>query len=350
MAIASFNASIRAFASILNPLQTRLDIVLTDFHPNKNNQCIALSEAENIINSAKNQPIKINFTDGKESGHNNSYPIGTLTDVYLDGDVIRAKSVLWKTEFPEEDQYLRKATAEGKTLQTSWEVYYKESETVDEVEFLRDCQFAATVIVSNPAYDGRTPILSIAELAAIEEKEKREKAELDELEKLRNDLMSFYDWITVLYEKTYEIEEAERNSDKDPGKMVERMSKVSDRIMEWSNRLETAKSEIESLTTKVTELETSKAELETQIEAEKKSRAEQERVNKVKVYLEEPDTAFIVSLSEEGFTSYLSSLEKASSKKAKSERNEPGFIPEPYGSDRITIQDIAKAIKEDTKR
>ena len=96
MSIATFNASIRAFASIINPLQTRLDIVLTDFQPNGNKQCIPLDESENIIKSALYQPIKMNFTNGKESGHDLSYPIGTLTDVYLDGDVIRAKSILWR--------------------------------------------------------------------------------------------------------------------------------------------------------------------------------------------------------------------------------------------------------------
>lgn len=347
MSRAQFNATIRAFASITNPLQTRLDIVLTDFNPNGNNQCIPISEAENIIKSALHQPLKINYQNGGETGHDNSYPIGTLTDVYLDGDVIRAKSVLWKTEFSEEDEYLKRATAEGKTLQTSWELYYKESEQVEGIDYLRDCQFSATVIVSNPAYGGRTPILSIAE---------QQKAELmDELETLRAELETFYNWISNLYEKTYQIEEAERNADKNPDEMVKRMEKVSNKITDMMSQYASVKAEKDTLETRLAELEASKAELQTQIDAiekEKadKAKAEQDkaRIDKIKTIVDEFDESFVLSLSEEGFTSYLTSLEKASKKTAKSSATM--FIPEPYGSNEFSISDIASAFKEERKK
>lgn len=49
-----------------NPFQTELEFVSTDFEPNKNKQAIPKSEAENIINSARNMPNKVNLRKTKK--------------------------------------------------------------------------------------------------------------------------------------------------------------------------------------------------------------------------------------------------------------------------------------------
>lgn len=353
MSKATFTATVRAFASLTNPLQTRLDIVLTDFQPNGNKQCIPFSEAENILESAKDQPLKMNFKDGKENGHDYSYPIGTLSDVYLDGDVIRAKAKVWKTEYAEEDDYLRKATAEGKTLQTSWEIYYSDSEEKDGIQYLRGCKFAATVIVENPAYGGRTPILSIAE--RIEEREKVEQLErgkaqvVEELEQMKSTLDQVYQWLGSLYMKICEAEEhlPEMMSPEMVGTMLQKMNE----------RLDQMKMEYSELKSKYDTLETAKAELETKlstIESEKleaakaeKLQTRKEKVQSLGVDEDEIDIAFIEDMTDDDFVKYEKSLH-AAYKKAKSSTGD-SFIPEPIGDSNITISDLAKKLNEREK-
>lgn len=352
---ATFNATVRAYASLTNPLQTQLDIVLTDFQPNGNNQCIPIEEANNLVESALNQPLKMNFVNGKEAGHDQSYCVGTLKHVYLDGDVIRAKAVLWKTEFHEEDQYLKQASAEGKTLQTSWEIFYKQSEEKDGIQYLRDTAFGATVIVENPAYGGRTPILSIAEQKEENrlkvEKAEREKAlaqTMEELEKLRSELNTFYDWITDLYSKTYQIEEAEKQI-KEPAVMSDRMNKVSNRIVEMLAEYAELKQKLETV-------EASKAELEKQIvevtkEKEETAKAEKLKTRTEKLELlgvEDIDPDFISAMKDEDFDKHYN-LILTVAKKAKSS-TEKIFIPEPKGSSDLSDADLIKALNERNKK
>jgi len=207
MTQAQFTGKLRALASESHPLQTTLELVLTDFEPNKNRQQIPDSEAENILNTALNMPIKINYQNGKHKGHSEAIPIGAISEVWRDGDQILARSILWKEEYPEIDHYLKTATAEHEYLGTSWEILYQNSETLDNIEILHGCVFSSTVIVDNPAYGFRTPIRSIAE-------EKESMEETEKLEKLMEIEGAFYqllDMIYSAYEKVYaEMERKER--------------------------------------------------------------------------------------------------------------------------------------------
>lgn len=191
---AQFIGNIRAYASKNNPLQTIIEFVLTDFQPNHNNQCIPQSEAHNIVTSALHMPIKVYFRNDKIKGHAFSVPIGTLAEVWQQDDVIMARSIIWKNEYPDIDEYLRKATSEGKMIGTSWEILYDHAETENKITNLYGCLVQATTIVDDPAYGERTRILSIAESLNY----------MDELDKIS---VAFYDVLQLidgLYAEMYQ--------------------------------------------------------------------------------------------------------------------------------------------------
>ncbi len=147
-----------------HPLQTRLRLVLTPFTPNANKQGIPQAEAENFARTALNQPVKVNMTAYGIDGHDFAIPIGPIVSTSveeLDGEqVVIGEAVVWNDEFPDVAKFLKTAKSR---VDTSWEVYFAESEIIDEVEWLHGVVFAGTCIVKNPAYRGKTPILAISE-------------------------------------------------------------------------------------------------------------------------------------------------------------------------------------------
>lgn len=179
-----FQGKMKVNASFLHPLQTQIDLVLTPFTKNKNKQGIPLEEANNFISTALNQPFKIRTTT-KAKGHDFAIPVGTITHAELvtveDEQLIIGKAILWKDEFPEIDSMLRAQ----EEVHTSWELYSAEESTIDEegVEWLHGIIFAATCVVDNPAYGGKTPVLNIAEdLTQRENKNMELEAQLAELQ------------------------------------------------------------------------------------------------------------------------------------------------------------------------
>lgn len=156
-----------------NPLQTRVGLILTDFEPNINNQAIPLREKANIMRSALNMPLRINFDGEQFHGHSGAIPLGPIVRVYEDTDngreVVKGEAVIWTEDHSDIATYLKEMFAEG--VGTSWEIYHSDS-TVDEsgVEWLSDCILAGTCIVDTPAYGpNRTRILAIAETIAKKE-------------------------------------------------------------------------------------------------------------------------------------------------------------------------------------
>jgi DNA-binding Lrp family transcriptional regulator len=181
----SFNQTTRiAKAQQINPYQTQIEFVFTDFLPNKNNQGIPLDEADNIISSAVGMPIKVNLSNRR---HENAIPIGPIQAVWRseDGsrDVLLARATIWDSEFPEVAMFLRSAYAEQKDIGTSWELRYSESENLDGVEWLKGIIVTGTAIVDNPAYGKtRTRVLAIAEVENnMEEKIKELEEKVSEL-------------------------------------------------------------------------------------------------------------------------------------------------------------------------
>src|SRR5437870_3016557 len=124
-AAARMHGFIRAVADQAHPLQTRLSLILTDFEPNRNKQAIPRSEAEALIRTAVNSPLKINFDGAEIYGHKGAKPIGTIIEPAMGNDngreVIFAEAVVWNDINPEVDDHIKKAFAEG--IGTSWEIY-----------------------------------------------------------------------------------------------------------------------------------------------------------------------------------------------------------------------------------
>ena len=291
-------------------------------------------------------PLKIDFDGTSEQGHSGAYPVGTLTNVYLDGDVIRAKSVLWNSEFPKEDKYLKTATAEGRAFNTSWELLYAESENVDIQLHLRGIQFLGTVIVKNPAYDGRTPILSIAE-----------KTESGNMEEELNTLRDQLYWLLSLCDDLYyDVMEVERQGD-----AVANASTIGERLKEVISTLNAKKQNIADMTASMASVTAEKEELSAKLleatqklekieadkaEAEAKAKLEERKTTLAQYLAADEIDEELLSLEDTAFTKYIGTLEKVMSK-AKASHN--AQIPEPYGKVEYGIRDIANSFKENVR-
>jgi hypothetical protein len=148
MNTATITGYVKAKASTNNPLITPVELFITDFAPNKNKQGIKKSEAQNIIATAKNSPLKINVAT---LGHSNAMAVGTITDVLLQDDRITGNGVLWKSEDETLDML-----SDMTEITTSWEIYYEDSEVDSNgVSWLQGCIFAGLCFVSNPAYGSK---------------------------------------------------------------------------------------------------------------------------------------------------------------------------------------------------
>ena len=331
---AEFHGSIRATASAENPLQTVLEFTLTDFQPNINKQQIPRSEAENIIRSALNMPIKIKFQDGKQQGHAGAYPIGTLSGVWLEQDCIMARAIVWRDEASAEDNHLRSLFDSGESIGTSWEIYYTDAEDQDGISVLQDCLFAATCIVEKPAYAERTRIKSLSEMDTMEESENTPNPDMVAMNAILDKFSSLYDVIWDIYCDVCEAQEAEKEAAtiEDAAAMIEMLKNIQAKYSSASTALATAQETL----TKI-ELEKAQAELDAKITARKQSLAQ------VGIDYTALET-FFNELSDTQFESYLASVKTL--KPATAETSTIA-IPEPItGNKNPSIKDIADAIKE----
>jgi hypothetical protein len=154
---------LRATASQTNPLTTSVEFVFTDFLPNKNKQGVPREETANLIATGIDMPVKADFRRGKIGDHPFSFPVGHITHLEARDDQIIGRGVIYKDEFPELAGHLEKASASESGVHFSWELYHG-GHSVDDagVTWFKDCVVAATTIVANPAYGGRTPLLAMA--------------------------------------------------------------------------------------------------------------------------------------------------------------------------------------------
>lgn len=270
-----FSGTLKAYASSQNPLQTIVEFVLTDFKPNKNKQRIPKSESANIVSSALNMPLKIDFDDDTIKGHAFSVPIGTLSEVWAQEDVIMARSVLWREEFPAIDTYLKKATAEGKMIGTSWEIFYDRSEQQDEITDLYGCIVQATTIVNNPAYGDRTKILSIAETL--------KENYMEELETIRVALSNLLSVIDTLYAEHYK-KELEQTAVEDATRALEKLKTLFEETAQEREQtrsaLDVLQQEKMMLEDKLSLAEHARTALETEKSEASRMQAEQELLEK----------------------------------------------------------------------
>ena len=166
---ASIKGTLRLAEANDHPFVREVELILTDFEPNNNGEAIPRAEADNIIRTAVNTPLKINAFISENisfyEGHDGARPIGVISSAYLDTaggkDVIKAKAYIWKQEFP--GIYNLVKAQSSSFVGTSWELYYTEVDEIQGVRWLKNVTFAGTCIVDTPAYGKRTPLLSVAE-------------------------------------------------------------------------------------------------------------------------------------------------------------------------------------------
>jgi len=371
------NGYIRAVADVSHPLQTKLSLILTDFLPNGNKQGIPETEKQNILATAMNQPIKINFDGVDYGGHTGAIPLGPITRVFesVDGDrpIIAAEGVIWADLYEPIADHLKVAFSEG--VGTSWEIYYEDS-TVDAsgTEWLLGCVFGGTCVVKVPAYGPtRTRILAIAEHLHKNELEINDNimAALvanseTEVETLRTDLSNvsdllfqLWDGVDALFSKTFEIEA--QTVEKDIGAIAasfaEKLGKIADRINEMSTKLGLSEETNQQLTTdlasvqaELTQIKEAQAQKEKEAAAEQLRQARKAQLDTVSISIDtNPD--FYLTMSEEAFTQYVADLTTvARGKRSESSLGSSGTIPEPLSTNnQLTNQDLAAAINKETR-
>jgi hypothetical protein len=166
-----------------NPLLTWVKLVFADDKPNANKQGISKEEFPNLIKSMSYMPIKAKYAaESGLEGHAEASVIGVLKAGTVQEDKILAVGALYSDEFPDIVDFFKKSVAEGGRVDFSWEIRYKESAEKDGVEWLMNTTTKAITAVKNPAYEGRTHLVSMSVNQLIEEIDKeiakREKVEV----------------------------------------------------------------------------------------------------------------------------------------------------------------------------
>jgi len=373
------NGYIRAVADVSHPLQTKLSLILTDFLPNGNKQGIPETEKQNILATAMNQPIKINFDGVDYAGHIGAVPLGPITRVFESTDegrpVIAAEGVIWADLYEPIADHLKVAFSEG--VGTSWEIYFEDSTVdADGNEWLHGCVFGGTCVVKVPAYGPtRTRILAIAEHLHKDNLETNNNIMADnvansetEIDTLRTDLSNvsdllfqLWDGVDALFNKTFEIEA--QTVEKDIGAIAtsfaEKLGKIADRINEMSTKLGLSESEKSQLTTDLATVQAELTQLKEEQEKKEKEAAEAELRSTRKTALETVSISFdanpdlYLSMSAIVFDQYIADLtavRNASGKKAESSLN-AGGIPEPLSTDgqTLTNKELASAFNKETR-
>jgi len=316
---AVFSGTLRAVASETHPAQQILNFVFTDYKPNKNKQGVPKEEAQNIIATASHMPVKINFQSRKPKGHLGAIPIGPIVSLREEEDRIVGEAVVWRDEMPDVAAYLEKASAEDNGVQFSWELYYKNSDIdADGVQWLRDIVTGGITIVDTPAYQGRTPLLALAEENSMDELQKKVEELTTELAKLRADSEAKDKEITSLKSTVAELQGTKETLDKE-----------------------------------VAELRTFKSDTE-------KKQADAELLGKRRKEMSEAgvdmgDETFkarsemFLTMNDEAFKAYVDDLSTAAkTKRAAASENDRVVIPDPVTGDNSSsrsAKDMAKALR-----
>ena len=146
-----------------NPLLTWIKLVFTDDQPNANKQGIAQDEFPNLTKSMAYMPIKANFAaESGLAGHAGATQVGVITEGQQEGNKVVAVGALYNDEYPDVVDFFKKEIAEGRQVNFSWEIRYKDSEIKEDVEWLKGITTKAVTAVQTPAYEGRTPLVSLS--------------------------------------------------------------------------------------------------------------------------------------------------------------------------------------------
>lgn len=152
-----------AMASVVSTDQiiTWAKFILTDDKPNENRQRIPAEEFDNLIKTGIYKPVKMAL-GGIKDGHEDSRPLGVITNLAKEGNKIVALAALWDHERTDDVQTVKSMVNEGKPVNVSWEILYGNSIMSNGVSDLLDTILKAVTIVGMPAYAGRTQLLAVA--------------------------------------------------------------------------------------------------------------------------------------------------------------------------------------------
>lgn len=144
-----------------NPTVTRMSFIFADDRPNGNNQGIPQSAFPQIIETGHLMPVKM--VEGRLENHLGAKPLGVISSLEQAENHIVGSATLWNEERPSDIALLKESHSEVDPLHVSFELLYSDAE-VDEngVEWLYDPIVKGVTLVKNPAYVGRTPVLSLA--------------------------------------------------------------------------------------------------------------------------------------------------------------------------------------------
>lgn len=145
----------KAVAEKTNALQVPLQLTIAPLDvANANKQGIPTSEANNVIESAMHSPITASFTNGVLGGHSGVVPLGPITNVRNENNVIVADGYLWRNQAPDLVEYIQ---AQG-VVYSSWEVWYEGSYDHNGTQWLTGVLFDNLTLVKNPSYGTLTPV------------------------------------------------------------------------------------------------------------------------------------------------------------------------------------------------
>jgi hypothetical protein len=146
-----------------NPSITWVKFVLTDDKPNANRQRVPADEFDNLITSGTNMPIKV-AQGSISNGHDGSFPIGVISHLKKHKDQIIGLAALWERERPEDVRMIKEKYSKREPLELSWEILYADSATTEDgITDLKNTALRAVTFVGRPAFEGRTPVLAVAE-------------------------------------------------------------------------------------------------------------------------------------------------------------------------------------------
>lgn len=304
-------------ALVLNPSLTWIKFILTDDKPNGNKFRLDKSAFPDLIKSGIYMPIKV--AEGKISdGHDGTTPVGVITDLIEDGNKIKGIGALWGEERPREISMLKQLQEEGRPINISWEILYKDYEEEDNgvKAVKKDAVLLAATIVGRPAYAGRTPVLEIAE------KHEKEDDEVEDLEKIK----------ALNEELSIQKEDLEK-------------------------QLASFKEEFENLSTRIKDLEKELEELRTYKEARERQDLENTRFSEIKKkFIEagidkgdeffEEKRDYLLSMSEEVLEFLLKEMVNFKGAEASIKNPSVPNIPNKKSITELTPSEIARKLKE----
>jgi len=331
---ALFEGYLKSVASQDDPLRSTISFIFTDYEPNANNQGIPREESVNIINTANYMPVKVNFSNAQIAGHTNAVPIGPIRKVYEESDKIIGEAVLWKNEFPEVIEYLEDSLKKKIPVNFSWEIYYTEDDNRDGVNWLKNCVVAGITMVDNPAYQGRTPLLSLAE--------KEEGKDMDELKK-----------------KVAELEERVTSLTSEKDDLKSKLAAAEDLAQTLNQRVADSESKISSLRESLTsvtaerdELASFKASAEAEKAAAEMRKTRKSVIESLGLGLNfDQNAERYLSMSNDQFEGYVNGLKAASSKIGMASGNaDRSLIPDPVTTaeedDENDIRKLAEELRK----